>query len=146
MTLRQFILVLSSASVELSSILVPSYSLRVTALLTSGCSATVESLFIVLYSCRAMPIARAVSAKFKAFSFPLIKQLVRCSVLPCFPASPVLGVSNRWSGIYGGIAEAVCMSMSSVATTHYIYNIHFVNMQACCLLKNIVSKIPYTII
>ena len=46
--LRQFILVLSS--VELTSILVPSYRLRVTALLSPGCRATVESLPMLIVS------------------------------------------------------------------------------------------------
>ena len=40
----RLILVLSSANVELTSILVPSYRLRVMALLTYGSRATVESL------------------------------------------------------------------------------------------------------
>ena len=46
MSLRQFISVLSS--VELASILVPSYRLRVTALVSSGCRATVGGVCPVL--------------------------------------------------------------------------------------------------
>ena len=41
-----------------------------------------------------MPIARAMSAKFKAFSFPVIKSysvvpVFRSSVIPHFPVSPI---------------------------------------------------------
>ena len=90
MTLRQFIHVLVLSTVELTSILIPSYRLRVTALLSSGCRGTVESLSSVRSSStvaelpRWMPIARAMSAKFKAFSFPVIKviSLSRYSVIP----------------------------------------------------------------
>ena len=68
-------------SPELTSVLTPSCRLRITALLSSGCRATAdtESLSSVHSSStvaelpRWMPIARAVSAKFKAFSFPVIK-------------------------------------------------------------------------
>ena len=52
------------SSVELTSILVPSYRLKVTALFSSCCRATVEN---------------AESAKFKAFSFSVIK---RYSIVP----------------------------------------------------------------
>ena len=69
------ILVLSS--VELTS--TPPYRLTVTALLSSGCRATVESLSSVHSSSTVaelpcwVPIACAVSANFKAFSFLVIK-------------------------------------------------------------------------
>ena len=77
------------SNVELTSILVPSYRLRVTVLLSSGCRATVESLSSVHSSSTVtdlpcwMLIARAVSAEFKAFSFPVIK------VIPLFRYSVI---------------------------------------------------------
>ena len=60
------------SSVELTSILVPSYRLKVTALFSSCCSATVEN---------------AVLAKFKAFSFSVIK---RYSVVQVFHSMSIL--------------------------------------------------------
>ena len=90
MTLGQFVLVLSS--VELTSIRVILYKLRVTALLSCGCRPTVGSLFSVHSSPlvaelpRWMAIAHGVSAKFKAFSFLVIIRI------PCFTVSPHLGM------------------------------------------------------
>ena len=69
---RHFTLVLSSASVELTSILVYLHRLRVMALHSSGCRATVESL----YSSSTSLGARAMSAKFKAFQFPVLKVIL----------------------------------------------------------------------
>ena len=85
MTLRQFILVLSTVE-----ILILSYRLRITALLNPGCRATVERLSSVHSSStvaelpRRVLIARAASAKFKAFSFPVVKSysVFHNSVIP----------------------------------------------------------------
>ena len=95
-----FLIVLSNASVKLTSILVPSYTLRVRALISFGCRATVESLSSVHSSSKVaelphwMPIAHAMLAKFKAFSFPVIKSysdvpVFHSSIIQCFPVSPL---------------------------------------------------------
>jgi len=63
--LRQFILVLSS--VELTSILVPSYKLRIMVLLISSCRATIENLSSVhsFLQWQSYLAARAMSVKFR---------------------------------------------------------------------------------
>ena len=98
MTLRPYAqtiyLVLSYASVELTSILVTSYKLRVTALFSSGCRATVESLSSFHSSLQWQSYANCTChvGKVQAFSFPVIKSysvvpVFRFSVIPCFPVS-----------------------------------------------------------
>ena len=75
---------------ELTSILIPSCRLRITALLSSSCRAAAETLSSVHSSStvaelpRSMPIARVVSAKFKAFSFSVIKSYSAINVIPLF--------------------------------------------------------------
>ena len=70
------------------------HRLRVTALHSSGCRATVESLSSVHSSSTVAEATSldAMSAKFKAFSFPVIKSysvvpVFRSSVIPRFPVS-----------------------------------------------------------
>ena len=80
MTLRQFLFVLSA--VELTSLLVPSYRLRVAELLSSDFRATVESLSSVHSSNTVAAFAGCkcrVGKVQKAFLFPVVKSY---SVVP----------------------------------------------------------------
>ena len=81
------------------SILVPSYRLRVTALLSFCCRATIESLSSVHSSSTVaklphwMPVANVMSTKFKAFSFPVIN--ISYSVVLCHRKSD-LDLYQSW--------------------------------------------------
>ena len=127
-------------SVELNSILVPSHRLRIMALLSSGCRATVEGLPNVWRSSTTqggratsqIAITQAVLAEFKAFSFLVNWKLFHYSAILYSVFRILQCLINKWllspSGYEVSISICNTLSDSKADNTSYTQPITGTNM------------------